>query len=173
MAVKTKTVKDGSHGARVLDALSDLNWHSTSDLGRRCGEIVIHSAVSNLRKSGYRIEHRLLKGKSRASLANQYRLVDPPLPLPSPGTDKLPTRTILDRDAIPRTKAHKYRIYRVIAGELELVATARGPNSLGRKIIELGIKNEFQQSCLGLLETFGQSGTPGMWLVSPWDTEVV
>lgn len=176
MSAETETVKEirlpkaGSQGARLLHALQDRAWHSTSDLDRSCGEIVVSATVTSLRNLGYTIEHRVLKGKARPALANQYRLLNPPLALPATGTEKI-KRTILDRDSIPRTKANRYRIYRVLAGKLELVAVCGDPCKLGKILIEYGARDEFTQSCLGLLDTYGTTSVSGTWLISPFDTE--
>lgn len=175
-------VKAYSQNARVLDALKDGRWHSVAAIHRHAGTMRLNSRVSELRtKHGFKIEHRVLAGKDRAALRHQYRLIDPPALLPAAGKPPLDvepktvlmpsTRTILDRDAIPRTDEHRYRIYRLYYDNLELVTTAPSPAAVGEKIIALGKKGEFAQSCIGILDTFGQDQLTGSWIVSPWDTE--
>jgi Helix-turn-helix domain len=164
-------IKTGTQSARILHALRDGRWHSAADIRRRVGMTSLSARISELRhEHGYIIEHRLVKGKPRALLAHQYRLTGPDgLSLPDPG--ELPERTVLDRDAIPRDSANRYRLYRLIRNQLELVATCRTPQAIGVSLVELGKKGEFAESCVGLLDTFGTDSITGSWILNPWDTE--
>jgi hypothetical protein len=128
----------------------------------------VNSRVSELRRRGYRIEHRTNRGAG--ALAHSYRLRDR---LESDLIESLAATNgapALDRDAIPRDLDHRYRIYRMVYDELELVGTARTKTALGGEIIRLAEQGGFERSCVGLLDTHGTADEPGSWLINPWDT---
>jgi len=140
------------------------NWMSVAEIHRRVGPMRLNSRISELRKHGYTIEHRTVKGKPRASLTHQYRLVDgPDLPVQSDG----PERTVLNRNTVPRDQQHRFRIYRVFRGELELVATTAGGEAAWNLLMALGRGGEFAESCLGINDSHGNQ--EGEWVISPWD----
>lgn len=182
MATEKKPVPDGTQKALIVRALADGRWHSAAEIRRRVGPAVISTQISRLRRDhGLEIERRFVKGKERNELANQYRLRNAPAILPEAPAPEVvehrvstPTlRTILDRDSVPRTPEHRYRIYRLIRNELELAATAPTKEQVGVKIIDMGLKGEFAGSCIGILDTHGVDNdvVPGDWCPNPYDTE--
>lgn len=42
-----------THCERILDVLADGKWHSTSNIHRRAGNMIIHSRIADLRKKGH------------------------------------------------------------------------------------------------------------------------
>lgn len=172
-------IKPGSQGARILNALRDARWTSVAEVHRRAGTSRLNSRVSELRKRGFTIEHRVVKGKARASLAHQYRLIDPPRVLPSPetpdGKGKI-ERDTLDRDAIPRDKPHRFRLYILDEkNKLELMATASTEEQVGVEICRLGRSGQIAKACVGLLDSYGLGNEifPGFWIVNPFDAKLV
>lgn len=167
-------VKQGSQCAKLLRALSDNNWHSLADLHRRAGPMIVHSRISDLRKKhGYEIEHRHVEAK-RAALSSQYRLVGEATGLPpDPTTHDGQPRLVLDRDSVPRDAEHRYRIYRVIAGESELVAAVANATEIGNKLLILGKEGQFKESCVGILDTYGTDSISGSWVINPFDSVVL
>lgn len=82
------------------------------------------------------------------------------------------SRTILDRNSVPRDRAHRFRLYRLYRGKLELIATAPTPGQLGQRIVTLGRKGfEFAGSTIGILDTHGTDASEGSWILNPWDTK--
>lgn len=177
-----------SQNGQIITLLKERGgWVNVADLHRRAGtSCVVNSRISELRnKHGYKIEHRVEPGKTRAALANQYRLLDSPNATPVGRETKRPAavaekitfgppRTILNRDLVPRDSAHRFRIYRLYRGELELAGYAPTEGKLGPVLCAMGRKGEFTESCIGLLDTYGvgnDKGMTGTWLISPWDTE--
>jgi len=59
---------------RILEALRDGEWHTSADLYRQCGHLILHSRISDLRHKGYVVEGRNVPGKSGVD-GYQYRLV--------------------------------------------------------------------------------------------------
>lgn len=156
-------VKANSHAARILRALSDGKWHTTAKLQRASGHGSLSSRISELRGRGYVIEHQRLP--KHGTLGHRYRLVDGP-EIPATPEEERPT---LDRDSVPRTPEHRFRIYRQRYDELELVGTAPSEQALGSVLINLGKQGQFAESCVGLLDTYGTDEVPGTWIISPWD----
>lgn len=164
-------IKAQSQNARILRALADGRWHSVAQIHRRAGTSRLNSRVSELRsKHGFTIEHERLPGRNGA-LGHRYRLVNPPpaaelkaLFDPHPA----PVLTLV-RDEIPRNLEHRYRVYRMVYDELELLGTASEPEEVGLVIIQLGEQGAFNHSCIGLLDTHGTDEEPGTWIVHPWD----
>jgi hypothetical protein len=70
-------------------------------------------------------------------------------------------------DLVPRgVGKHQYRIYRLRAGELQLLATARTPEQFGVGIARLHDKGEFVgDDSVGVLNT---ATDPGSWVINPW-----
>ena len=75
-----------SHCQKILDALRDGQWHTTAQLYRECGPMILHSRISDLRHKGFQIEGRHVPGQTGAR-GYKYRLqeatqvrrpVDPP-----------------------------------------------------------------------------------------------
>lgn len=159
-------VRSNSQAARILRVLADGRWHTAAKIQRAAGKSRLNSRVSELRKRGYQIEHEQIPGKHGA-LGHRYRLLGKPEIPPAP--DETVELVKLDRNAIPRTPKHRYRIYRQRYDELELVATAKNTSELGKKIVSLGRAGQFVGSCLGLLDTFGTDEIQGDWVVDPFD----
>jgi len=68
---------------------------------------------------------------------------------------------------VPRGEGlHRYRIYRVRGGELELVATAQDGPSMGKALVTLHDEHEWVgDDSVGVLDTLID---PGHWVVNPW-----
>lgn len=175
-------VGDGTQNAVIVNALADRRWHSLAELRRILPNAAINSRISELRKEyDLKIERRILTGKPRRELAVQYQLSNPPRPLPKsdPVTPLVEQgvvllsemRTILDRDAVPRDRAHRHRIYRLVRNEPELVFAVSTPAKVGTKLYEMGLKEEFAQSCVGWLDTYALPKGDGKWVINPWDAQ--
>lgn len=52
-----------SHCQRILAVLSDGKPHTTSDLYRQCGGMILHSRIAELRRRGHRIECEHVGGR--------------------------------------------------------------------------------------------------------------
>lgn len=163
-------VKPGTQGARVLHALRDGRWHSVAEIHRRAGTMRLNSRVSELRKHGFNIEHRVVTGKPRQALAHQYRLINV-TDVPDDIVANGPHQTQLNRDEVERTPQTRYRLYRLFRNEPQLVAACPDPAALGHSIVTLGQRGEFRESCIGILDTHGTDTVAGTWVVNPWDTE--
>ena len=59
---------------RILGVLSDYQWHTTADLYRRLGGMILHSRIAELRKRGHTIEGRHVPGETGAA-GYEYRLL--------------------------------------------------------------------------------------------------
>lgn len=164
-------IRRGSQNSKIISALSTGKWLTTRALYRKCGGMILHSRVSELRKHGYEIEHEVIPGKSGA-LGHKYRLLNPPSPteLDAIVDPEEYTSPGIPRGAVPRDLTHRFRIYRMRYDELDLVATASTPEEVGVAIFTLGMEGVFEGSCAGLLDTHGTSEKPGKWLVDPFDT---
>jgi len=162
-------IRPNSQNARILRALSSGRWVTTSELHRRCGLVILHSRVSELRKQGYVIEHETVEGKS-GSLGHKYRLLNAQLPAEIASfSDRTPVES-LPRDEVPRDPEHRYRLYRMQYDEVDLVGTAPTAEEVGVAIVKLGLSRAFSGSCLGLLDSHGTESRSGTWVVLPWDT---
>lgn len=163
------SVKPGSQNSRILRALADGRWRTVAEIHRRAGTSRLNSRVSELRKHGYVIKHETV-GKGIGALGHQYRLLNPPTAseLEVLVGELIPTT--VPREEVPRDPDHRYRIYRQIYDELDLVGSAKDAEGIGWALISLGSQGVFEGSCLGLLDTYGTEGTKGTWLLNPWDT---
>ena len=162
------TVRPNSQNARILRALASGTWVTVAEIHRRAGTSRLNSRVSELRKQGYQIEHEKLPGKG-GSLGHQYRLLNPPPPAELARiVDPIFDET-LPRKEIPRDPVHRYRIYRMILDEIDLVATASTREDIGDALVTLGLEGEFAGACVGLLDTHGTDTKPGTWVINPWD----
>jgi biotin operon repressor len=172
------TVRPNSQNARILRVLADGGWHSTAAIHRKAGSSRLNSRVSELRAQGYEIEHGRIDGK-KGPLGHRYRLLNPPpatelARLIDPEVDPVALKAIgLDRDSIPRNSDHRYRIYRMVFDQLDLVATASDGPNLGEAILTLGREGWFRESCIGILDTHGTEDEPGEWLVNPFETSPI
>lgn len=61
----------------------------------------------------------------------------------------------------------RYRIYRLRAGDLQLLATAGDPQGVGLGLVTLWEEGEFDggDDSLGILDT---ATDPGHWIANPW-----
>ena len=159
-------LKPDSQNARVLRVLSDGRWHTGSNVQRRSGANRLNSRISELRARGFEIESERIGGAGL--LSHRYRL------LKTVAVEGLVTPRrlddVLDRETVPRDLEHRFRVYRCILDELELVGTAATPEDLGWLIVQLGRLKRFESSCMGVLDTFGHAEEKGTWLLNPFDT---
>jgi biotin operon repressor len=157
-------VRANSQNARVLRALADGGWHTSTHLRRATGTHVTKQ-VYELRQHGYKIEMR------RQGNVIRYRLKKP---LTAAETRRLvkgpgPPSLSLPRDNIPRTASNRFRIYRVVADKLDLVGVASSEGEFGEVVCRLAKDGAFAQSGVGLLDTHGSETQSGDWLLLPWD----
>jgi hypothetical protein len=70
-------------------------------------------------------------------------------------------------EVLPRGEGpHRYRIYRLRAGELEIVASAPDAECMGYALAHLAGEGEFTtDDSAGILDT---ATDPGHWCVNPW-----
>lgn len=167
-SVTAMSLRPNSQNARIIAVLADKKWHTTVNIQRRSGATRLNSRMAELRKRGFDIESEVIHGQS-GRLGHRYRLANPPAPdevarIAPPIT----SGKSISRDT-PRTRANRFRIYRMAFDQLELVATATTPSMVGEKIYALGIEGIFKGSCLGVLDTHGMSGIKGDWIVDPFD----
>ena len=167
----------GSHCARLLAVLSDGAWHTTSNLHRRAGHMIVHSRIADLRAKGYRVEHDTVPGRVGAQ-AHRYRWLDAPT---QDTADE--NQFSLDTDMIaPRIPRERYRIFRVKnGGGPEIVCTVGTEEEIGPAVMRLGEEGEFDDYCLGIQDSMARwEGLPehegatrygryvGEWKVKPW-----
>lgn len=165
-------IKPNSQNARILRALSDGKWHSVASIHRRAGPSRLNSRISELRSHGYVIEHEHVPvpGK-RGPVGHRYRLTNPPAADELAAIiDPIVSEAGLRREEVPRDMTHRFRIYRMVYEELELLATATAPADVGEAIVELGREGLFAQSCVGILDTHGSDEVKGEWVVNPFDS---
>ncbi len=167
------SLKPNSQNARILRVLSDGKWHSAASIHRKAGQSIrLSSRISQLRhEHGYEIEREAVPGK-KGALGHRYRLTNPPAADELAAIiDPILTEEDLEvRGEIPRDMTHRYRVYRMVYEELELVATASEPSDVGEAIVALGREGIFAQSCVGVLDTHGTDKTKGEWVVNPFDS---
>lgn len=122
-----------------------------------CPECGRHVRPSNLAR------HRRAQHTPRGTPAKYGHKFRPPaLPI-SVGKEK-------DRrydDIVERGEGdHRYRIYRLREGELQLVATAPNAGGMGLGLVTLHAEGEFEiDDSVGVLDTLED---PGHWVVSPF-----
>jgi hypothetical protein len=80
------------------------------------------------------------------------------------------THFVLQPEAFaPRNEAERFRIYRLGADrELQLVATAPDPFSVGLALDTLGKEGEFEGFTVGVLDTHGKDEGSGTWVTNPF-----
>lgn len=162
-------IRPGSQNARILRVLAKGKWVTVSEIHRRAGTSRLNSRVSELRKQGYEIEHMKVAGKAGA-LGHRYRLLNPPSATELATIIDPVEFTGLPRDEIPRNMEHRFRIYRQVYDEIDLVATATTEEDVGVAIIALGSEGVFEHSCVGILDSHGTADRPGSWIINPFDT---
>lgn len=172
------TIKPDSQCGRLLRVLADGKPHTTALLRRNLGGIAISSRIAELRKHGYEITCGRQPG-FRGSSAYFYRLVS----LPEAETQLTgPLAQIVTEDVLlaglpeidgdifaPRDKSNRFRIYRLVGGELGLIATCADEAAVGMAICTLGAEGEFQMATVGILDSGGSDEKPGTWLINPYE----
>lgn len=158
-----------THCEKVLAVLADGQPHSTSELYRKCGGMILHSRIADLRAKGHDIACERVPGK-KGTAGYRYTWLDAPPQL------AIPTATMaLDSDEIaPRTERERFRIYRVRnGGDPEIVATVSSPEAIGVALCTLGTEGEFDDTCVGVMDSmsrFDGRKWVGKWLVKPWQS---
>lgn len=66
-----------------------------------------------------------------------------------------------------RVNPEAYRIYRLRAGDLEVVATCGSNEAVGTAIVTLGQEGEFEGCTVGVMHRPFED-KPGIWLVNPF-----
>ena len=165
------TIRPNSQNARIVRVLADGKWKTTAAIHRKAGTCRLNSRISELRAYGYEIEHGKVPGKT-GPLGHRYRMLNPPTQSELARIVDLQVRDDrgLVREEIPRLPEHRFRIYRMIYDELDLVATASTPEDVGVALITLGEEGEFDHSCAGILDTHGTDEYQGAWVLNPFDT---
>jgi len=187
------SIKAGSDGARILNAFRGNAWISLSEIHRRAGvSTSFNATIARLRKQGWKIEHRTVTGRSRPTLANQYRLLKPwPAEMPAALEEGVKVKRGLNRDDVPRNAENRFRIYVVDdRNKLLLMGTAPTEQELGSEICRLGRNDLIGDDCLGILDIFGDDPAgavivllreavldnenwPGTWIVNPWGPRTI
>lgn len=123
---------------------------------RTCPDCGIQVRPSNLRR------HRRARHFPRAvatSWGTRYTV--PAVPIKANKDDRR-----YDEIAPRGEGPHRYRIYRLRAGELELLATAPDAECMGLGVVTLHAEGEFiSDDSVGVLDT---STEPGHWVVHPF-----
>ena len=153
-----------THCQRVLAVLGDGLPHSTSELYRRAGPMILHSRVAELRKRGHTIVCEHVSGKHGAA-AYRYTWLDAPPQKPAErGNGQLRLST---DEVAPRIQSERYRIFRVRnGGPPEIVATVGTPEAIGVALLTLGREGEFEDYCVGVQDVFAEKGK--QWVIRPW-----
>jgi len=73
-------IRAGSQNARLLDALADGEWHTSTELHERCGYMRTNSRIAELRSHGHRILGESVPGKTGTD-GYRYRLLVEPVQL--------------------------------------------------------------------------------------------
>lgn len=162
-------VKPNSQNARVLRVLADGKWKSSAAITRKSGATRLNSRLAELRAHGFQIEHRPVPGKT-GPLAHKFRMLNPPSLAELATVIDIEEEDLLARDEVPRTPAHRYRVYRMAYDKLGLMATATTSADVGDALIALGAEGDFGGYCVGILDTHGSDETQGTWVVNPFDT---
>lgn len=159
------TVDPNTHCGRVLAALADGRPHTTRQLYREVGPCILHSRIADLRRKGYDIACEHIAGKGTGAGAYRYTWLDAP-PASSNGAEQL---TITTDEIAPRRPEERYRLFRVMnGGPPEIVATVATPEEIGPALLLLGREGEFDDYCLGIMDTFGDPSRKGEWVILPY-----
>ena len=165
----TADVKPTSHCGRVLAVLSDGQPHTTRDLYRRCGGMVLHSRISDLRAKGYRIECQHIAGKGTGAGAYRYQWLDAPGKAVNGARPALRDKRIAEYDYRQR-----YRFYQPGMGDEDQVwvgcAGAETLGGLGVMLAQFIEEEEIDpRQPLGIMDTRPwATGEPGKWLALPY-----
>lgn len=147
-----------TQGQRILRVLADGRWHSTSNIHRQAGNMIVHSRVAELRTRGHEIEHRHVPGR-RGACAHQYRWLNPP--------ERSGGAPAFVAPKIPRSTETRYRIYSQAFGSPVCIATAATAEDLGVALVTMGREGQFDGVLVGVMDA-PTEGVPGTWLVKPW-----
>ncbi len=164
-------VRPDTHCGKVLAALADGAPHTTRQLYRECGPMILHSRIADLRKKGYRIHCEHIDGKGTGAAAYRYTWLDAPAPSGGNGQAQM---AITTDEIAPRVPEERYRIFKVVnGGPPEIVATVPTLEAIGPALYTLGTEGEFDDACLGLqdaLDRFDdkQDRYVGRWILKPW-----
>ncbi len=161
-------VRPDTHCGKVLAALSDGLPHTTRQLYREAGPMILHSRVADLRKKGYRIECEHVDGKGTGAAAYRYTWLDAPAPTNGPVQMAITTDEIA-----PRVEEERYRLFRVRnGGPPEIVATCASQTQVGVALCLLGEEGMFDDYCVGVQDALDHQNAKGewvgKWLVKPW-----
>lgn len=171
-------VKPNTHCGRLLAVLEDGRWHTTSNLYRRAGNMIVHSRIADLRAKGYRIEHDTVPGRGTGARAHRYIWLDAPTQ-----TEPEQIQFALDTDTIaPRVPSERYRIFRVKnGGDPEIVGTVGSLEAIGPALKYWGEEGMFDDYCVGIQDSMARwQGVDsergdtrfgrwvGDWIVKPW-----
>jgi hypothetical protein len=159
-------VRPDTHCGKVLAALSDGKSHTTRQLYREVGPMILHSRVADLRKRGYRIECDHIPGKGTGAGAYRYIWVDAP-GVPSGGNGQA-QMTITTDDIAPRVPAEQFRIFRVRnGGAPEILATVGNESEIWPAIRLMSEEGMLDDACLGVMDALDHQDANGKW-VGKW-----
>jgi len=160
-------VKPETHCGRVLAALADGKPHTTRQLYRECGPMILHSRVADLRRKGYDITCEHIPGKGMGAGAYRYQWLD--APAPEAGNGQL---TITTDEIAPRVPSERYRIFRVRnGGAPEILATVGSEDAIWGAIRLLSEEGELDDACLGVMDALDHQDNGkwvGKWLLLPY-----
>ncbi len=161
-------VRPDTHCGKVLAALSDGLPHTTRQLYREAGPMILHSRVADLRKKGYRIECEHIDGKGTGAAAYRYTWLDAPAPANGPARMAITTDEIA-----PRVPAERYRIFRVRnGGAPEILATVGNESEIWPAIRLMAEEGMLDDACLGVMDALDHQDANdkwvGKWLLLPY-----
>jgi hypothetical protein len=74
-----------------------------------------------------------------------------------------------DSDAYPRDARNRFRIYRLIARDLQILTTVETREAIGVALCTLHEDGEFESAAVGVLDTRGAPRGSGVWIVNPYE----
>ncbi len=162
------TVDPNTHCGRVLAALADGRPHTTRQLYRECGPMILHSRIADLRAKGYDIACEHIAGKGTGAGAYRYTWIGAP-----PDTAITPGQMTLTTDEIaPRVPSERYRIFRVRnGGAPEIMATVGTESAIWPAIRLLAEEGDLDDACLGVMDALDHQVNGkwvGKWLLLPY-----
>src|SRR5262245_7797572 len=161
-------VKPDTHCGRVLAALTDGRWHTTRELYRTAGPMILHSRVADLRAKGYDVECEHVPGRGNGAAAYRYRWVD------APGKPyQLPRPSLKEKRIGEYDPQQRYRFYQPGEGREQTWvgwAGAKTLAGLGTMLATFLEEDEIDRTQpLGILDTGPWAeGEPGVWLALPY-----
>lgn len=160
----TTIVPTMTHGERILWVLSDGKFHSTANIHRQAGNMIVHSRIAELRSKGHAIEHEHVPGRIGAQ-AHRYRWTNIPEDCPYRARET----PVMADPGIPNSPETRYRIYTRVYDDLRCIAAAATPEALGVALVTMGLEGEFDGFLVGVMDRPGDE--PGTWIVKPWCPE--